>query len=146
LRSAPSGDMFITIDNAAGKITAVPSPCSLRIAIRNPPLVASPAPSDAAGEHGQAQHQDRPAPEQVGGPASQQQEAAEGDPVGGHHPLQVRFGDVKFAADRRQRDVDDREIDDRHEERDGQHGERAPAVYLGYRLCGHRLPFLVSAS
>jgi hypothetical protein len=27
--------------------------------------------------------------------------------------------------------ADDREIDDRHEVRDGQHGERAPAMHLG---------------
>jgi hypothetical protein len=89
-------------------------------------------------EHGQAQHQDSPAPEQVCGPAAEKQEAAEGDRVGGHDPLQVRFGEVEVAADRRQRDVDDREIHDRHEERDGQHGERAPAADLGYRLCVHR--------
>ncbi len=48
LRSAPSGNMFITIDSAAGKTTAAPSPCSPRIAIRNPLLVASPAATDAA--------------------------------------------------------------------------------------------------
>jgi hypothetical protein len=37
---------------------------------------------------------------------------------------------VQLATDRRQRDVDDREVCDRHEERDRQHGERAPAADL----------------
>jgi hypothetical protein len=88
-------------------------------------------------EHAQAQHQDPPAPEQVGGPATEEQEAAEGDPVSGNDPLQVRFGEVKVAADGRQRDVDDGEVDDGHEECDGQCGERAPAVNLGNRLGVH---------
>ena len=47
-RSAPSGNMFITIDSAAGKTIAAPSPCRKRIAIRNPSDVASPQPSEAA--------------------------------------------------------------------------------------------------
>ena len=47
-RSAPSLNMFITIDSAAGKTTAAPNPCSPRIAIRKPLLLASPAASDAA--------------------------------------------------------------------------------------------------
>ena len=46
-RSAPSVNMFITIESAAGSTTAAPRPCRPRIAIRNPELVASPAPSEA---------------------------------------------------------------------------------------------------
>jgi len=86
------------------------------------------------GEHGQAQHQDPPPPEQVCRATAEEQEAAEGDRVGGHDPLQVRFGDVECAADGWQRDVHDREIDDRHEERYGQDRERAPAADLRHRL------------
>jgi len=48
LRSVPSGNMFITIDSAAGKTTAAPNPCTPRIAIKKPSFVARPAPSDAA--------------------------------------------------------------------------------------------------
>jgi hypothetical protein len=40
---------------------------------------------------------------------------------------------VELAADGRQRDVDDREIRDRDEERDGQERECAPAM----NGCGH---------
>src|SRR6266542_6978097 len=90
------------------------------------------------------EHEDPPPPEQIRGATPEQQEAAEGQPVGGHDPLQVRLGEVKLAADRRQRNIDDREIDDRHEERNSQHGERAPAVNLGSQLGVH--PYLLRIS
>jgi hypothetical protein len=87
-------------------------------------------------EDSQAEHEDPSPPEQIGGATPEQQEAAEGQPVGGHDPLQVRLGEVQVASDGRQSDVHDREIDDRHEVRNSQHGERAPAVNLG-SLCIH---------
>ena len=89
-----------------------------------------PAAQRRRGEHGQAGHQDAAAAEQVRGAAAEQQEAAEGERVAGDDPLQARFGHVQLAADGRQRDVDDREVRDRHEERDRQHRERAPAMDL----------------
>ena len=48
LRCAPSSNMFITIDRAAGSITAAPIPCTARAPIRNPSPVASAQASDAA--------------------------------------------------------------------------------------------------
>jgi hypothetical protein len=48
LRSLPSRNMFITIDSAAGSMTAAPNPCAARIAIRNGSLGASAHPSEAA--------------------------------------------------------------------------------------------------
>ena len=47
LRSAPSANMFITIDSAAGSTTAAPNPCTPRNAISRPSFLASPQPSDA---------------------------------------------------------------------------------------------------
>jgi hypothetical protein len=38
---------------------------------------------------------------------------------------------MQVAADGRQRDVDDRQIDHRHEERDRQQRERPPAIDMG---------------
>ena len=73
-------------------------------------------------------HQDPAAAEQIRGAAAEQQEAAERERVRGHDPLQAGLGEVQIAADRRQRDVDDRQIDDRHEERHRQQRERAPAI------------------
>ena len=46
-------------------------------------------------------------------------EPAEGEPVGRHHPLEVRLGEMELRADRRERDVDNRKVGDGHEERDG---------------------------
>jgi len=58
------------------------------------------------------------------------QHQAEGERVAGDDPLQGRFRHVQLAADGRQRDVDDREVRDRHEKRNSQHRERAPAMDL----------------
>ncbi len=48
LRSAPSSNIFVMIDRAAGKTKAAPIPCTARIAIRNVSVVASAAAREAA--------------------------------------------------------------------------------------------------
>ena len=48
LRSAPSVNMFRTVDSAAGRNIAAPNPWVTRIAIRTASVPASEAPSDAA--------------------------------------------------------------------------------------------------
>jgi len=48
LRSAPSLNMFITIDSAAGSTTAAPRPWMPRMMIRNVSVVASAQASEAA--------------------------------------------------------------------------------------------------
>jgi len=111
-----------------GRRSRRPAPAGPRIAIRNPLVDASAAPSDGRREHPEAQHQDPTPAEQIGGPPTQQQEPAERQPVGGDHPLQVRLREVQRVANRRQGDVHDRQIDDRHEERDRQNGECAPTM------------------
>ena len=123
-------NMFITIDRAAGSMIAAPMPWTARAPIMKPAPVASAAASDAA-VNSLSQHQDAAAAEQIGGPAAEQQEAAECERVCGHDPLQVGLGEVQVAADRGQRHVDDRQIDDRHEQRYGQQRERSPAVDTG---------------
>jgi hypothetical protein len=89
-----------------------------------------PAPVASAAQP-QPQHQDATAAEQIGGPAAEQQEPAERERVRGHDPLQVGLREVQVAADCRQRDVDDRQIDHRHEERHSQQPERPPAIDRG---------------
>ena len=69
-----------------------------------------------------------PTPPEITDGSAEQQEAAEGECVRGHNPLQVGLGEVQVAADCRQRDVDDRQIDDRHEERHCQQRKRAPTI------------------
>ena len=76
------------------------------------------APERREGEHREPDHEDEPPAEEVRRTASKQQEPAERQPVSRHDPLQVGFGEVELAADRRQRDVDDREVGDRHEKCD----------------------------
>ena len=67
-------------------------------------------------------------PEQVSSPAAEEQEAGEGQPVGGDHPLQVGLGEVELAADGRQGDVHDREVHDGDEVGRHQQGESSPAL------------------
>ena len=82
----------------------------------------------ADGEEGEPRDEQPPAPEQVGEPAAEQQDAAEHDRVGGDHPLQVRLREVQVGLDRRQRDVHDRDVEDDHELRGDDQCECAPAA------------------
>ena len=54
--------------------------------------------------------------------AAQQQEAAESQHVGVHHPDQRGLGELQVIADGRQRHVDDRRVEDRHDHPDDQGG------------------------
>ena len=89
----------------------------------------------AAGQRGEREqqhpgHEDAPAPEQVGRAAAQQQEAREGQRVGVDHPLQVDGGEAQILADRRERDVHDRDVEDDHELRQAGQGQN-PALACG---------------
>ena len=84
-------------------------------------------------EQDQAGHEHAPPAEQVGEAAAEQQEAAEGQRVGVDDPGQVVLGEVEGAADRRQRDVHDRGVEDDDELGRGQQGEREPLASLGVR-------------
>ncbi len=83
-------------------------------------------------------HEDAPAPQQVRGAAAEQEEAAEGEHVGVDDPGQVLVGEVERFADRRQRDVDDRGIEDDHELGRGQQDQGQPAFLLELGVAGHR--------
>jgi hypothetical protein len=74
----------------------------------------------AAGQRGereddQSGHEHSPAAVQVGQPPVQQQQAAEGEAVGVDDPRQAVAREVRRNADRRQRDVRDRHVDRDHE-------------------------------
>src|SRR5262249_7280085 len=72
-----------------------------------------------------------PAAEKVGEPAAEQQEAAERQRVGVDDPREVVLVEVERAPDRRQRDVDDRGVEDDHELRQGEEREREQLVAPG---------------
>ena len=98
--------------------------------------VGEPAGKRGEREDDEPDDEDQPPPEQVGHPAAEQEEAAEGDRVGGDHPLHGLLGDVEVDLDRRNRDVHDRDVENGHEERGADDREDQPAA-VG---CGTHLP------
>ena len=133
LRSAPSRKVVVTIESAAGERIAAPRPCTARAAISWPGVGREPARQRGEREEDQAEHEDAPAPEQVGQPPAQQQEAAEGEDVGVDDPGQVALGEVERFADRRQRHVDDRGVEDDDELRRRRAGPARSSACRGPR-------------
>ena len=82
-------------------------------------MPARPAAERREREEDGAGDEDPAAAEQVGGAAAEQHEPAVGEQVAAQHPLQVLHREVQVGADRGQRDVDDRRVDE-VEERDAQ--------------------------
>src|SRR5919197_1310314 len=107
-RSEPSGKVVEMIERAAGVMIAAPTPWTTRAA------------RSAAGEQA-------PAPEQVGRPSSEQEQAAEGERVGAQHPLQALLREADVRLDRGQRHEHDRAVEDHHEEGAAEERERPPA-------------------
>ena len=73
-------------------------------------------PGEAAGQRGEGERDqpdhEHPAPaEHVGGPPAKDQQAAEGDGVGGDHPVHHRCGQVQLALDRRQGHIHNAEVE-----------------------------------
>jgi hypothetical protein len=66
-------------------------------------------------EQPEAADQHLPSAEQIGGPAAQQQEATEHQPVGDDHPLQIRLSEAQVGLHRRQGHVHDGDVEDDHE-------------------------------
>ena len=131
LRSAPSPNMFITIDRAAGSMIAAPMPWTARAAIMKPAPVASAAASDAAlnSPSPSIRMRRRPSRSAARPPRSKNPPNVSAYAVTTH--CRLVCGEVQVAADRRQRDIDDRQIDHRHEERHCQQRKRPPAIDMG---------------
>ena len=96
LRSRPSRNVVVRIESAAGDSSAAPIPCSEPERDQRSLRPREPVEQRAHREDHQADHEQPPAPEQVGEPAPQQQDAAEEDRVGGDHPLQAFLGKVEI--------------------------------------------------
>ena len=82
-------NVVIRIASAAGEIAAAPRPWIARAPMSDVSRPGEPAQERAEREDDEAEHEDAPAPEQVGSAAAEQQEAAEDERVGADHPLQV---------------------------------------------------------
>ena len=137
--AGPAANEEVMIASELAAISAPPKPWNRarddqRVLVRREP----------AGERGDARtatsaSDERPAlPEVVGCAAAEHQEAGERDRVGVDDPLQVRRREAEARLDRRQRDVDDAQVEDDHELRHAAHGEqparaRAQAAFRGPR-------------
>jgi hypothetical protein len=82
------------------------------------------------GEQHEADEEDLLPPGEVAGPAAEEEEAAEQQRVRVHDPLQVGLGHVEIFLDRRQRNVDDRRVEDDHELRQADEDEDEPGIYM----------------
>ena len=101
------------IARVAGERIAPPMPWSARAATSVPGDGRDRAEQRGAGEEQGAGEEHAPAAEEVGRAPAEQQEAGEGERVGVQDPLQAVGGEAQRVLDRRQRDVHDRDVEDR---------------------------------
>jgi len=73
------------------------------------------------GEDAEADEEDRPPPDQVAEAPGEQQQTAEGDQVGVDDPCEARLGEAEVILDRRQGDVDHRDVEDDHQHARAEH-------------------------
>src|SRR5262249_2176947 len=90
--------------------------------------VREPRNNRSDGEHGQPEEKGAPPAEDVADSPAGEQQPGEGEDVAVDDPLERRLPDSEIAADRRQRDVDNRVVDRGHEDgqRDGHQDPRFP--------------------
>lgn len=82
---------------------------------QHPGVLREPARETGGGEEREPDQEDPLAPEEVGGPAAQQQESGEGQRVGVDHPLQPGLAEVQIGAHGRQRHVHHGHVEDDEE-------------------------------
>ena len=77
--------------------------------------VSEPAKQGRPGEQQQPEDEHPPPAEDVTGTAAEQEQPAEGDRVGVHHPLQAAAGEAECLLDVREGNVDDGRVEHDHE-------------------------------
>jgi hypothetical protein len=85
------------------------------------------------------------APEEIAGFPADEEQAAEGEGVGGDDPLAALGREPEVLLRRRQRDVDDGRVEHDHELGDPEEGEDGPAVGLGGGRADGRHPSRLQA-
>ena len=123
---------IISSVSAAGAISAEPAPWTARPASSTATSIGEAGGERAGGQDGPAGGEDPAGAEQVGQPAAEQQQAAEGDDVGVEDPATAVGGEAEVGLDLGQRDADDRGVHDDHELGERDERERRPAP----RVCG----------
>ena len=119
------------IERAVGVMIAAPTPWTTRAASSAAGDQASPHIERRGREEQDTGHEQAPAPEQVGRPSSEQEQAAEGERVGAQHPLQALLGEAEVRLDRGQRHEHDRGVEEHHEEGAAEERKRPPAPGIG---------------
>ena len=128
---SPPWNVVDRMASVAGSISDAPRPS----------MIASP--SDEAGrrsddsaaisepepEQRGADDEDPPVPVDVAEAAADDQERGEREGVAGDDPLQARQGRVELPQDRRDRDVEDRVVDDDDDRRHQRDGQREPLLW-----------------
>ena len=119
-----------------GTSSAPAAPCTARAIASTVASGASRARDARDGERHEAGDEDPPAAEAIAERAAEQQERGERDEVRVDRPLQTRDVGLQVAADRRQRDVDDRAVEERDaraEHGRGDHPARGRVSPIGCR-------------
>ena len=114
------------MESTDGASRAPNSPWSPRAPISMSVVWAAPPMAEASGEADDAGHQRPLRPEHVADAAAEQQEPAEGQRVGGHHPLPVGVGEAQRVLGRRQGDDHDGGVEHHHQLCPGDDDEDPP--------------------
>ena len=126
LRSRPAGNVTVSSASAAGESSAAPMPWIGATAMSIARTGCEAARERSGGEQPEADQEHAAAAEDVAHPAAEQQQAAERERVAVDHPLQAFGAEAEVGLDGGQRDVHDRDVEDDHELRDGEHRQRQP--------------------
>ena len=112
----------LIIASELGTRNAAPTPCKQRAATSTQPLGANAHSSDDTAKTTRPIAQHRQPAESIGDRARNQDERTECEQVSVDHPLLQRQAAAEFPADGRQREVDHRAVQERHE--GGQYRDR----------------------
>ncbi len=122
LRAGPSVNVVVRIAQRCGRDHGAAEPLRGPRSDQHTLAVGEAADKRRGREQNEAVDEHAAAPEQVRGAAAQQQEAGERDGVRVDDPLKIDLGEVQRVADRGQRDVDDRDVENHHELRQARRG------------------------
>ena len=117
-------------------------PAAARAATSTPKLCAAPPIAEATAKPTRPTMKVALAAEEVAEAAAEQQQAAEGQGVGGDDPLAAVVGEAERLLGGRQRDVHDRRVEDDHQLGDAEDGEDGPAAgVMGICVGRHETAF-----
>ena len=126
-RSSGSGKRVTIMARITAELTAPPMPWTKRAPISIGCAKEAPQSTDAPVKIARPTMIDALAAEQVAHPAREQQQPAERDQVRVDDPRQPGLREAEIDLDGRQRDVDDRHVDDDQEKTRAEHDQGEPA-------------------